>query len=57
MKKREIRLVFVAIIVAFAAMFVDQAISTDPIGYGMDKPSGTEQGVLLFLAWCAKALF
>lgn len=45
MKKREIRLVFVAIIVAFAAMFVDQAISTDSIGYGMEKPTGIEQGV------------
>lgn len=45
MKKREIRLAFVAIIVAFAAMFVDQAISPDPLWYTMDKPTGIEQGV------------
>jgi hypothetical protein len=31
MKKREIQLAFVAIMVAIAAMFVDQAISPDPI--------------------------
>ncbi len=35
-------------------MFVDQAISTDPIGYGMDKPSGTEQGVFAILGLMRK---
>lgn len=45
MKQREIRLVFVGIIMAVAAMFADQAISQDPIWYAMDKPSTVEQGV------------
>ena len=50
MKQREIRLIFVWLIVAFGAMFVDEAVSQDPIGYTMSSPNHAEQGIFSLFA-------